>query len=409
MSVLTAPPPKTSANRIFLFFLLGATSTIPFLVLSFVLTAYWALFLTPLLVLVLLIFMFAREKRVSEAKPRWLELFLSTLGAFYPSVLIAIVLWLIRWALYGLTFLVGVDGEYKGDAYNFANVVFVLLLLGSIVFLVSMNWRHLVNQLYPKVGNQSAFAQISATGKKWLIKRGSFLSFIFIILIPVVFFTLASNMSDNGALNIRNEFLMGLFVIVFYMFFISISAWLWLREPEIPRGVEVTNKTIVRLLQPLGYEVQTLAKIKNKPELGVDISDRMTASIDLISQSEGDSLIIDVMTSEETLASPDLAIASEFRMATWYLQGILQLSKPVKVVFVLVDVEADDTFFTFTDDHNIQVLQLSGEEVVDLLTQDMDEQALLETAAGLFSFSLNNFSTTSSFAKPVMENGGQDV
>ncbi len=349
--------------------------------------------------------MFAREKRVSEAKPRWLELFLSTLGAFYPSVLIAIVLWLVRWALYGLAFLVGVDGEYGGDAYNFANVVFVLLLLGSIVFLVSMNWRHLVNQLYPKVGNQSAFAQISATGKKWLIKRGIILSFIFIILIlPVTFFTVGSNISDNGALNIRNEFLMGLFVIVFYMFFISISAWLWLREPEMSRGVEVMNKAIVRLLQPFGYEVQALDEIKNEPTREVAISDQMTASIDLVARNESSSMVIDVTTGEESAHSPDWITVSEFHTAVWYLKDVLRLPAPVEAVFVLVDVVADDTLFAFAESHNIKVIQLTGGKVYELLTQDTSEQALQTTVKTLFSPLLNSSVNMSSIKSPV-ENG----
>ncbi len=401
------PLTKTTVNRFFLFILIGFTSTLPFLLLSFVLAAFWAVILVPLVVLIVLIFKTAKEKRVSKVKPKWLELFLSAVGAIYPSVLTAIVLWLVRWALYGSAVLIGLDGEYKGAAYNFANAVFVLLLLGSIVFLVSMNWQHLLNQLYPKVGSQSAFAQISTTGKTWLIKRGAALSLIFIFLFLVILIV-GPQMSEGGALNIRNEFVAGLFLVFLYLFLVSLSAWLWLSEPEMPRGIEITNEALVRLLQPMGYHVQALSDMRTDSIQKADFSEQMTASIDLVARKEEQSLVIDVITAKETQHALDWVIASEFQMAVLYLKNILQLSTPVKTVTVLVDVAADDSWFRYAEDQNIVVIQLSGEEVIALMTANLSDSALQNKFASLFSPSMvNTMNEPRPLNVQVLEDGGR--
>ena len=134
----------------------------------------------------------------------------------------------------------------------------------------------------------------------------------------------------------------------------------------------------------------------------------MTASVDLIAYGEDSSLVIDVMTRDETIEPPDWVAASEFRMATWYLQTELKLPEPVGAIFVLVDVMPDDTLHTFAESHDITVIQLSGEEVVELLVQDMSETALQKTAVTLFSPVLNEFVDMSSLSEPVLETGGRD-
>ncbi|MCP4421007.1 MAG: hypothetical protein GY805_30725 [Chloroflexi bacterium] len=404
MSASNAPPPKTTANRILLFFLIGFTSTVPLWFINFVVGAFWLIGLLPLVVFAVLIFLFIREKRVSEVKPRLLELFLAALGAFYPSVLVSIVLWLVWWVLYGVAVLFGVEGEQSGAAYRFATTVFGLLSLGLVIFLARMNWRHLLSQLYPQVGNQSAFVQISATGKKWLFKRGVILSIVFFVLLMIYLIVIGSVESSSP---VAADFQLGLFLVIIYLFFISISAWLWLREPKIPRGIEVANKAIARLLQPVGYEIQTLAEIINRPGQEAVVSEQMTASVDLVALSKGNSMVIDVMTREESPESANWVTASDFRTAVWYLESILALPEPVEAVFVLVDVIPEDSLLTFADKHDIKVIQLSGEKVVELLAQDMSEPAMQKTAATLFLPLLNGYVNTTSSVEPMLENGGQ--
>lgn len=134
----------------------------------------------------------------------------------------------------------------------------------------------------------------------------------------------------------------------------------------------------------------------------------MTASVDLVACRQGSSLVVDVMTRDETSDPPNWVAASEFRMATWYLQRVLQLPTPVKAVFVLVDVLANDTLFTFAKDYDIKVVQLSRQEVVELLAQNMSESALQKSAERLFSPLLNNFVDNASLTEPMLENGGRN-
>jgi hypothetical protein len=408
MSALNANPPKTTVNRALLFIAIGVSTVVPLFILGFFFESLVTIFLMPLVVIIVLFMLFIKEKRVSGVTPKGLELLYATLGAFYPSVLVAIILWVIWWVVYGIAVVVfDLNGEIYEDAYLFSSTIFGLLSLGVAIFLARMNWRHLVDQLYPYVGSHSAFAKISDFGKWWLVKRGILFSIIFFftllfsIIIPVVF------LSEGDDFTMGDEFLFSLTIIFVYLFFISITAWLWLRKPEIPRGIEITNKAIARLLQPLGYKVKTLTEIKNAPTQVAVISDKMTASVDLVALSAGKSMVIDVITDEETLHAPDWVMASEFHTAVRYLKNVLQLPSPVETVAVLVDIIADDSLFLFAEDQNIKVIQLSSEEVVDLMTADMSEQALQNKYALLFS-SVSTMSANGSLSvDPVVEYGGR--
>jgi hypothetical protein len=405
MSSSNVHPRKTTANRFILFLLIGFTSTVPLWLMSFIVSAWWLLGLLPLVVFAVLIVLSIREKRVSVVKPKLMELFLAALGAFYPSVFIAIILWLVWWIIYGVAVRFGMKGEQSGEAYRFATTVFGLLSLGLVVFLARMNWRRLLNQLYPQVGDQSAFAQISATGKSWLFKRGIILSVIFFVLLIIYLIIVGSGELSSP---VAADFQFGLLLVIMYLFFISISAWLWLREPEIPRGIEVVNRAIARLLEPAGYEIQTLAEIINGSGQESVVADQMTASIDLVARSEGQSMVIDVMTREESPESANWVTASDFRTAVWYLESVLSLPEPVEAVFVLVDVIPEDSLLTFADKHDIKVIQLSSAEVIELLIQDISESTAQKMAATLFSPLLNNAVNTALSIEPLLENGAQN-
>lgn len=399
-------PQKTTVNRILLFFLIGFSTVAPLLILGLFFESWVNIFLMPLVVFVVLFMMFIKEKRVSGVKPTGLEFLYATLGAFYPAVLVTIILWAMWWIVYGIAVVVfDIDGGYYGDAYSFSSIIFGLLSLGVAIFLTRMNWRHLANQLYPQVGNRTAFAKISDFGKGWLIKRGILFIFIFFIALVFSFVVPAVFFSEGNDFTMGDEFLLSLSIIFVYLFFISISAWLWVRKPEIPRGVEITNTAIVQMLQPLGYKVQTLAEIKNDPKQEVVISDQMTASVDLIALSKGKSIVIDVITDEETPHAPDWVMASEFRTAVWYLRNVLQLPSPVEAVAVLVDIIADDSLFLFAEDQNIKVIQLSGEEVFDMMTGDVGEQALQSKYTSLFSSMKPMSANGSPSVNPVLKNG----
>lgn len=394
---------KTPVNRIFLFLIIGFTSIAPLLYINDFFVVFWNSGAMPLGVLVVLVLMLMRENRMSEVKPKLLELFLAALGALYPSVLVAVLLWLVWWVMYGIFVLFGWEGGMYLAAYTSAGNVFGLLSLGAAIYLVWMNWRHVGNQLYPSVGTHSAFALISKSGKTWLLKRGIIFSIIFFITFVIA--AVSVEFSEGENITIGDEFILSLFIVILYLYFVSITAWLWLRKPEVPHGIDFTNQAISRFLKPLGYEVQKLTELKNMQNGAID--EQMVASVDLIASKESHSLVIDVMTAEETHYVPDWVIASEFRMAVWYLKNVLQLPSPVEAVAVLVDINADESMFRFAEDQNINVIQLSNDEVVGLMTEDLGNLAFQKNFPSLFASIIKEPADRSTLKVAVSEEGGR--
>ncbi|MCA9942264.1 MAG: hypothetical protein KC449_02220 [Anaerolineales bacterium] len=402
--------PKNTVNRLILFFLIGFTTATPLWVFGFYFSSGINIFLMPLVVFIVLIIMLLREKKVSSVKPGLLEYFLSFLGAFYPPVLASIALWVVWWGAYGLGSLFASDGELFGAAYDFAGVVYGVFSLGLASFLVRMNWRHVTDQLYPQVGRQSAFAKITAAGKLWLVKRGIILSVVFFVFLVVYFVIAGIFFSEGEDFTVGDEFLFGLFFIVIYLFFVSVSAWLWLLQPMNQLGLSEANEVVARALKPLGYKIRTVTELKNEPRPEVEISDFMTASVDLVAGREDGSLVIDVMTLEETTEAPDWVMASEFRSATWYLQKVLQLPSPVEAVFVLVDVLPDESLLAFAEDHDIKLIQLSSDVVAEWFAEQGNEPMAGTEATALFSSLMSNGhkNGSASMEEPMLISGGQN-
>ncbi len=408
MSVSNAYPPKTTVNRVILFFIIGFATATPLLLFGFYFLSWTNICLVPLGVSAVLIFMSVREKRQSKAKPKWLELFLSTLGIFYPSVFVAILLWIFWWALYGLTVLLGVEEGMYGDAYTLASTIFGIVSFGAALLLVRVNWRHLVGQLYPQAGGKSAFAEISESGKFWLIKRGILFAVIFVIIIVIYFAISGEFFSEGDDITIGDEFIISLTIVIGYLFAISISAWLWLRQPENRFGIPMVNEMLYGVLKPAGYKVRSIVEIKRENQ-GVEVSEFMTASVDLVASNEDGSLVIDVMTLEETAETPDWVMASEFRTATWYLQRVLQLPTPVEAIYVLVDVTPDDSLLTFAEGHAIKVLQLTSEEVAEWsVAKGNGPKLMTGKAATLLSSLVPNKKNGGTQNEPMLEFGGQN-
>ena len=400
-------PQKTTVNRLLLFFLIGFTTAVPLLLFGLFFFSLVNIFLMPLVIFVVLIVIAAREKRISIVKPGWLEYFLSFLGAFYPPVLAAIVLWLVWWVVFAIGALF-VDADLSGPVYDFAGVVYGVLSLGIAIFLVRLNWHHVANQLYPQMGSQTAFAQITEVGKSWLIKRGVLYTILFVVMLVIYLLVSGSLFSDGENLTVGDELLLGGFFIVIYLFILTVSTWLWLRQPMKQFDVSEMNEVLSRPLNASGFKVRTIAELKAEPQQAVEISDFMTASVDLVASKEDGSLVIDIMTLQETTKAPDWVMASEFRTATGYLQSVLQLPKPVEAIFVLVDVLPDDSMVAFTESQNINLIQLTSEEVAGWLASDGSLTTLPKEAAAIFSsLGLNNLNGVPSL-EPALENGGQN-
>jgi hypothetical protein len=400
---------KTTINRLLLFFVIGFTTIAPLYIVGFFVLSWVNIFILPGVIFISLIIMAVMENRKSNVEPRWLEYLLASVGAFYPSVLVTIVIWIVWWiAYFGLEVFLGLEGGVTESAYSGAGIVYGLLSLVVGFFLVRLNWRHLTNQLYPIpiMGSQSAFAQTSKTGKTWLITRGIILSIIWIIIFIVIDQIQIEFFSEGEALTIGDDALLSLPIFVLYLFLISISAWLWLRSPEPPDVTLLMKMSVTRLLQPLGYEVQTLAETINKPGQDTEVSDPITISVDLVACRPGHSIVIDIRTEDSDL--PDSGAASEFLMATWYLKRKLSLPTPLLPIFLFVDVIPDDTMASFAQDYDIRVVQLSTEEVIGLWAQDTNEAAFQETAEKLFPPAINNELNNSSLKEAVLENGGRN-
>lgn len=399
---------KTTVNRLLLFLLIGFTTAVPILIFGLFIFSWINILCMPPVIFIVLIVMATREKRESGVKPGGMEYLLSFLGAFYPPVLVAILLWLVWWGIFGIGALLFSGGDLFDAVYDFAGLVYGLLSLAFAIFLVRLNWHHVADQLYPRTGRQTAFAQITEVGKMWLIKRGFLFSIIFFVTLVVYFAISGFFFSEGKDLTVGDEFLLGLFFIVIYLFTITVSAWLWLRKPVQQLGVTEMSEALGQALRLAGYKVNTIAELKNQPEDRVEISDFMTASVDLVASNVDSSLVVDIMTLQETTKTPDWVMASEFWTATGYLQSVLRLPKPVEGIFVLVDVLPDDSLVVFTESQNINLIQLSSEEVADWLTSDGSLTTLPREAAAIFSsLGLNNVNGVPS-VEPLLENGGQN-
>ncbi|GJM41956.1 MAG: hypothetical protein DHS20C20_22380 [Ardenticatenaceae bacterium] len=162
------------------------------------------------------------------------------------------------------------------------------------------------------------------------------------------------------------------------------------------------------MLEPSGYAVKTLIQIKEGLEPNGEFSELMTASVDLIALKEGNSLVIDVMTRNETIEIPDWTTASEFRMAAMYLQGVLKLPPPIDAILILVDVEADESLHRFSEKHDIRVIQFSGQEVLELLKPDINETALQTTVATHFPRFESKAVNGKTSHQPILVNGGRN-
>ena len=408
MTTPSIQAPKTTVNRLLLFLLIGFTTAVPILIFGLFIFSWINILFMPLVIFVVLIVMAAREKRFSLVKPGGMEYLLSFLGAFYPPVLVAIILWLVWWGIFAIGAIFFNTGDLFDAVYEFAGLVYGILSLGFAVFLVRLNWRHVANQLYPPMGSQTAFAQITETGKMWLIKRGFLFSIIFFVMLVIYFVFSGFLFSEGEDLTVGDELLLGLFFMVIYIFIITVSAWLWLRKPVQRFGVPEINKALSQALKLADYKVSTITELKNNPKDAVEISDFMTASVDLVASNVDGSLVIDIMTMQETTKTPDWVMASEFCTATGYLQSVLQLTKPVEGIFVLVDVLPDDSLLAYAESQNIKLIQLTSEEVGDWLVSDGSMTTLSGEAAAIISSIVPHHENGASSQRPVLENGGQN-
>lgn len=368
----------TAVKRLpILVLLVAATLVGSFLLLGLMLNIgseenHYSLLLTflglPLIIFVIPLFMFGGEKRKSRARPRLLEFFLAGVGAVFPPAILTALMWVLWWILYGLVFLFAPDDPF-GVPFNAASTIVAFLALGLNVFLVRVNWRNLIEQLYPVVGNTSAFAKLSRISKRWLLKRGLvivalFLISGFIIIIIIGFF------GSTEGFSILDQFLFTLFLFVVQLFLVSLSAWLWLRKPPVPQGLEVAQELLGKMLTAQGYEVYALPDLIHHPEQQGKIDEAFVASIDLIARKDDHSMVIDILTSVETLQPPDWNDAAAFKTAVWYLSSQLNLPAPIEARFFLVDITPEDSLLAFTTAYDIQIQHTTNDMLLDALAND---------------------------------------
>jgi len=388
---MSKPGQKTTVSRIPILLLLGVATLIGSIILlllmfnmnsedipiSFIIS-FCGL---PLVILGTPLFMFGGEKRESRASPKWLEFFLAGVGAVFPPAILMVAMWALWWIIFGFASLV-VDGDPFGIPFNTASIIVSLLALVMSVMLVRVNWRNMVDQLYPVVGNTSAFAQLSRTSKLWLVKRGLLIVGLFLVGLPIIFMLVVSNTSEGDFFTIGDYFLMELFFFFAQIFLISISAWLWLRKPPIPQGLEVAQEVLSKALIAQGYQVLSLRDLINQPERQDEIDEEFVASVDLIAQKEGHSMVIDILTPVETLYPPEWSEAAEFKTAVWYLSSQLNLPSPVEARFVFVDVTPAESLLAFTEAHDIQTQSTTNNALLDALVNDA---ALQQIATSWFA------------------------
>ncbi len=375
----------TAVKRIpILLFLVAATLIGSFLLLGLLLNledsadVHFSFLLTffclPLIIFVIPLFMFGSEKRESRARPRLLEFFLAGVGAIFPSAIMTALMWVLWWILYGLFFLFAPDDPF-GVPFNIASTIVTFLALGLSVFLVRVNWRNLIEQLYPVVGNTSAFAKLSRTSKLWLLKRGLIIVALFLVS-GVLLLILIGTFGSLEGWTIFDQFLVSLSLFVVQIFLVSISAWLWLRKPPMPKGLEVAHEVLGKMLTAQGYEVIALPDLINHSEKQGKIDKAFVASVDLIARKDDHSLVIDILTSVETLQPPDWNDAAAFKTAVWYLSSQLNLPTPIEARFFLVDITPEDSLLAFATAYDIQIQHTTNGMLLDALANDATWQQI---------------------------------
>lgn len=397
---MSQPMQKTAVSRIPILLLVGSATLIGSVILlilmfdigsdsdvptfGFVLT-FCGL---PLVVLGTPLFMFAREKRESRVSPKWMEFFLAGIGAIFPPAILTTAMWALWWIIFGLTFLL-LGGDPYGVPFNAASTIVSLLALGMSVILVRVNWHNMVDQLYPIVGHTSAFAKLSRTSKLWLLKRGLIMVGLFFVSIIIALMLFGFFGSVGDSFTIGDQFLMTLLFFVVQVFLVGISAWLWLRKPPIPQGLDIAQEVLSKGLTAQGYQVLSLPDLINQPEWQGKIDEGFVASVDLIAQRDGHNMVIDILTPVETLRPPEWREAAEFQTAVWYLSSQLNLPPPVEASFVLVDIEPAESLRVFAEAHDIQIQNITNSALIDALVDDATLQQI----------------STSWFAAPVVAGG----